>query len=103
MGWQKAPGYNWRALVEAGIARFKRVVSGGLRSRTDRRRATKAAVAVNVLSRMLKLGWPEYCPASVTADTPMVLLRLQAGPCNAAPQSINGLHQITEAFGCCGR
>src|SRR5215207_8268213 len=23
MGWQKASGYNWRALVEADIARFK--------------------------------------------------------------------------------
>ncbi len=29
MGWQKASGYNWRALVEADIARFKRVIGTG--------------------------------------------------------------------------
>ena len=32
MGWQKASGYNWRALVEADIARRKCVIGGGLRS-----------------------------------------------------------------------
>src|SRR5215218_5252369 len=35
MGWRRASGYNWRALVESDIARWKRVVSDGLRSRTD--------------------------------------------------------------------
>ena len=59
MGWQKAPGYNWRALIEADISRYKRVISGALRSRTDRRRATEMAVAVSVLNRMLELGRPE--------------------------------------------
>ncbi len=33
MAWQKASGYNWRALVEADISRFKRVIGDGLRSR----------------------------------------------------------------------
>jgi hypothetical protein len=37
MGWQKASGHNWRALVEAGIARWKRVAGDGLRFRTDGR------------------------------------------------------------------
>ena len=61
MAWQKASGYNWRALVEADISRFKRVIGDGLRSRTDRRRATDVAVAVNALNRMLlELGRPEY-------------------------------------------
>ena len=60
MGWQKASGYNWRALVEADIARFKRVIGGGLRSRTDRRRATEVAIAAGALNRMLELGRPEY-------------------------------------------
>jgi transposase len=60
MGWQKASGYNWRALVEADISRFKRVVGGALRSRRDERRATEVAVAVRVLNRMLELGRPEY-------------------------------------------
>ena len=60
MGWQKASGYNWRALVEADIARFKRVVGDGLRSRTDGRRAAEVAIAAGVLNRMLDLGRPEY-------------------------------------------
>ncbi|MGI4940076.1 MAG: IS5 family transposase [Janthinobacterium lividum] len=60
MGWQAASGYNWRALVEADVSRFKRVIGDGLRSRTDRRRATEVAIAVGVLNRMLDLGRPEY-------------------------------------------
>ncbi len=60
MAWQKAAGYNWRALVEADISRFKRVIGDGLRSRTDHRRATEVAIAVNALNRMLELGRPEY-------------------------------------------
>jgi hypothetical protein len=60
MGWQKASGYNWRALVEADIARFKRVIGDGLRSQTDGRQATEVAIAVQVLNRMLELGRPEY-------------------------------------------
>jgi hypothetical protein len=60
MGWQKASGYNLRALVEADIARFKRVIGDGLRSRTDGRRAAEVAIAVGALNRMLDLGRPEY-------------------------------------------
>ena len=60
MAWQKAAGYNWRALVEADISRFKRVIGEGLRSRTDQRRATEVAIAFNALNRMLELGRPEY-------------------------------------------
>jgi len=58
--WQKASGYHWRALVEADISRFKRVIGNGLRSRTDRRRKTEIALAVGVLNRMLELGRPKY-------------------------------------------
>ncbi len=58
--WQQASGYHWRALVEADISRFKRVIGNGLRSRTDRRRGTEIALAVSVLNRMLELGRPEY-------------------------------------------
>ena len=60
MAWQKGSGYNWRALVEADVSRFKRVIGDNLRSRTDRRRATEVAVAVSALNRMLGLGRPEY-------------------------------------------
>ena len=60
MGWQKASGYNWRALIEADISRWKRVIGDALRSHTDGRQATEAAIAVDVLNRMLELGRPEY-------------------------------------------
>ncbi|MGI4794841.1 MAG: hypothetical protein ACRYF2_17140 [Janthinobacterium lividum] len=60
MVWQKASGYKWRALVEADISRFKQVIGAGLRSRTERRRATEVAIAVSALNQMLKCGRPEY-------------------------------------------
>ena len=58
MGWQKASGYTRRALAEASIGRYKRVIGDGLRSRTDRRRATEVEVAVHALNRMLEFGRP---------------------------------------------
>src|SRR4051812_22945781 len=60
MGWQKASGYNWRALVEADVSRWKRVIGGGLCFQTDKRQATEVAIAADVLNRMLELGRPEY-------------------------------------------
>ena len=60
MGWQKASGYNRRALVEADVSRWKRVIGDGLRSRTNERQATEVAIAAKVLNRMLDLGRPEY-------------------------------------------
>src|SRR3954453_9794875 len=59
LGWQKSSGYNRRALAEAAISRYKRVIGDVLRSRTDRRQATEAAIGVHVLNRMLELGRPE--------------------------------------------
>ena len=60
MGWQRASGYNWRALVESDVSRWKRVIGDGLRSRTDGRQATEVAIAADVLNRTLDLGRPEY-------------------------------------------
>ena len=60
LGWQKASGYNWRALVEADIGRWKRVIGHALRSQTDKRQATEVAIAVDILNRMLELGRPSY-------------------------------------------
>src|SRR6202035_5885779 len=60
MGWQRASGYNWRALVEADIGRYKRVIGDALHSRTKGRQTTEVAIAVASLNRMLKLGRPEY-------------------------------------------
>ena len=60
MGWQRASGYNWRALVEADIGRYKRVIGDALRSRTKGRQTTEVAIATASLNRMLELGRPEY-------------------------------------------
>jgi hypothetical protein len=60
LGWQKASGYNWRALIEADISRWQRVIGEALRSHTDGRQATEIAIAVRALNRMLELGRPEY-------------------------------------------
>ena len=59
MGRQNASGYNRRALAEAAVSRYKRVIGDALRSRTDRRRATEVAIAVQALNRMLELGHPK--------------------------------------------
>src|SRR5882762_8494093 len=60
MAWQRASGYNWRALVEADIGRYKRVIGDALRSRTKGRQMTEVAIAIATLNRMLELGRPEY-------------------------------------------
>jgi hypothetical protein len=59
MGWQRASGYNWRALVESDIARWKCIIGDELRSQMDGRQATEVAIAANVLNCMLDLGRPE--------------------------------------------
>jgi hypothetical protein len=60
MGWQRASGYIWRALVEANISRWKRVVGDGLRLQADGRQAAEVTIAVDVLNRILELRRPEY-------------------------------------------
>jgi hypothetical protein len=52
--------HNWRALVEADIRCYKRVIGDALRSRTEGRRTTEVAIAVASPNRTLKLGRPEY-------------------------------------------
>jgi hypothetical protein len=59
MGWQKQSGYTRRAVVETAISRLKRVIGDALRSRTNRRRGTEIAIAVQTLNRMLELGRPK--------------------------------------------
>ena len=53
-------GIQLRALVEADIGRWKRVIGEALHSQTDGRQATDIAIAVDVSNRMLKLGRPNY-------------------------------------------
>jgi hypothetical protein len=59
IGWQKTSGYTRRALVEAAISRFKRVIGNALRSRTDQRRRMEVTIAIHALNRMLELGRPK--------------------------------------------
>jgi hypothetical protein len=59
MGWQRRSGYTRRALVEAAFSRLKRVIGNALRSRTEHRRATEVAIAVQALNQMLELGRPK--------------------------------------------
>src|SRR3954471_20889059 len=54
MGWQRASGYNWRALVEADIGRYKRVIGAALRSRTEGRQTTEVFCFAKVRYRGLK-------------------------------------------------
>jgi hypothetical protein len=56
--WQKASGYTIRARAEATIGRFKQVIGDGLRSRTDKCRATEVHIAAHALNRMLDLERP---------------------------------------------
>jgi hypothetical protein len=58
LGWQEASGYDRRALAEAAVSRYKRVIGDALRSRADPGRATEVAIAVRALNRM-ELGRPE--------------------------------------------
>jgi hypothetical protein len=47
-----------RALAEATISRYKRVIGDTLRSQTDGRQATEVAITVGMLNRILELGRP---------------------------------------------
>jgi hypothetical protein len=60
VGWKRASGYSWRALVEADVSRWKRVIGDELRSRRKERQTTEVAIATNALNRMLDLGRAEY-------------------------------------------
>ena len=60
--WQKTSGYTRLARAGAAIRRFKQVIGDGLRSRTDRRRATKGGVAIQALNRNAEAGTPDLRP-----------------------------------------
>ncbi|MDH3663543.1 MAG: hypothetical protein OEU92_26600 [Alphaproteobacteria bacterium] len=58
MNWQKASGYNRRALVEASISRYKRIISPELKSRHPDAQHTEAMIGVDILNQMFDLGRP---------------------------------------------
>jgi Transposase DDE domain len=59
MAWQKARGDNDRALAEAAISRYKRVIGDTLRSQAVPAQAVETQIAAKSLNRMLELGRPE--------------------------------------------
>lgn len=58
MAWQKSSGYNRRALVEATMSRYKRIIGSGLRSLNPAAQKTEAMMGVDVLNQMFSLGRP---------------------------------------------
>lgn len=64
LNWQRDSRYNLRALVEAQIGRWKRIIGGALRSHTAAAQTTEIAIAVEVLNRMLDLGHPKSVRAA---------------------------------------
>ena len=56
---RRGPGTLVGLSSETAVSRSKRVIGDALRSRTDQRRRTETAIAVNVLNRMLELGRPK--------------------------------------------
>jgi transposase len=59
MRWQKASGYNDRALVEAAVSRYKRVIGGRLRSHAVPAQGVETRIAAKVLNRMFEFGRPD--------------------------------------------
>jgi len=62
MGWQKATGYNDRALVEAQIGRWKTVIGAALKSRKIDTQITEVQIGAKALNRMTSLGRAVFEP-----------------------------------------
>jgi hypothetical protein len=58
IGWQRATGYGRRNLAENAIGRYKHLIGPKLRARTDAGQQGEAALAVQVLNRMIRQAKP---------------------------------------------
>ena len=58
MAWQKATGYGRRSLAETGIGRYKAAIGPRLRARTLPGQQGEAALAVEVLNRLIRTAKP---------------------------------------------
>jgi hypothetical protein len=56
--WKKETGYHRQGRVENTFFRYKTVIGGRLRARTQGSQEAEATAACNVLNRMRALGWP---------------------------------------------
>jgi len=54
--WKKHAGYHQQARAENALYRYKRIIGGRLRSRSDATQATEVGLAINVLNRRLEFG-----------------------------------------------
>lgn len=60
MAWQANTGYNFRALVEAQIGRWKMVIGDGLKSRNIQTQTTEVHICSKALNRMTALGCAQF-------------------------------------------
>ena len=57
--WKKESGYHRQGAVENAFFRYKQILGDRLRARCSDAQRTEAAIACNVLNRMLELGRPK--------------------------------------------
>jgi hypothetical protein len=58
MAWQKATGYGRRCLAETAVGRHKAIIGPKLRARTLPAQRGEAAIAAEVLNRMIRVAKP---------------------------------------------
>ena len=58
MAWQQVTGYGRRSLAATGIRRYKAAIGLRLRARTLPDQQGEAAIAVEVLNRMIRTAKP---------------------------------------------
>ena len=88
MGWQKASGYNWRALVEADISRWKRVIGDGLRFANGRATGDRGGDRRRRAEPNAGAGTPGVRPHRMTRNTGRAQCAHTADPCNKVPRRL---------------
>ena len=58
MAWQKKTGYGRRSLVETAIGRYKQTIAPKLRARSCDGQQGEAAIAIQILNRMIRIAKP---------------------------------------------
>ena len=58
MAWQKATGYGRRSHAETAVGRYKAIIGPKLRGRSLPAQQGEAAIAVEVLNRMIRVAKP---------------------------------------------
>jgi Transposase DDE domain len=60
--WKRMSGYYTQSYAENAFARFKQTFEGRLRAKRDEAQEREAALACQLLNRMLEWGRPQSCP-----------------------------------------